>query len=50
MFTTQRFLSLSPTEQDTLDNYYITDLKTFQEVSHWSGAKAEYSQVSVNIH
>lgn len=50
LFTTKRFLSLPQTEQDTMDNYYITDLKTFQEISHQSDAKAEYAQVSVNIH
>ena len=50
LYTTSRFLALPQEEQDSIEEYYITDLQTFQEISGWSGAKEEFSQLSINEH
>jgi hypothetical protein len=33
-----------------MEEHYLTDLTTFQEISGWSGAQVDYAQVSVNLH
>ena len=48
LYTTTRFLDLPPEEQDAIENLYITDLITFQEITEMPDAKSEYAQVSVN--